>query len=285
LRLALKTVAAGGRQSLSAIGAHVAADGHNGTVSNAASGARALEVLQLLARKSAPVSASVIARELGLPRSSLYHLLTVLTRYGFVAHLAEQRQYMLGIGAFELGAAYLRQGPLQRAGAVPLAKLADSTGHTAHLSVPHGREVVYLIEERARSRPPLVTDVGVRLPAQLTASGLAMLAAMPAAQVRALYPSRDLFLSRNGVGPMTYRELVAALVRVRKQGFANEDGFVSEGFHSIAVAVAVPDPNGYPLAAVALTFPADLGESERARLAPPVRKAAQRVADRLQGRW
>ena len=39
-------------------------------------------------------------------------------------------------------------------------------------------------------RPPLVTDVGVRLPAHLTASGRAILAPLPAAQVRALYPDR-----------------------------------------------------------------------------------------------
>ena len=55
----------------------------------------------------------------------------------------------------------------------------------------HGRDVLYVVEERAPGRPPLVTDVGVRLPAHLTASGRAILAALPAAQVRALYPDAD----------------------------------------------------------------------------------------------
>ena len=51
--------------------------------------------------------------------------------------------------------------------------------------------MLYVIEERAPGRPPLVTEVGVRLPAHLTASGRAILAALPTAQVRALYPDRE----------------------------------------------------------------------------------------------
>ena len=53
-------------------------------------------------------------------------------------------------------------------------------GQSAHLAVLHGRDVLYVLEERAPGRPPLVTDVGVRLPAHLTASGRAILAALPA---------------------------------------------------------------------------------------------------------
>jgi DNA-binding IclR family transcriptional regulator len=40
----------------------------------------------------------------------------------------------------------------------------EATACTAHLAVLHGREVVYVIEERAAGSPPLVSDVGVRCP-------------------------------------------------------------------------------------------------------------------------
>jgi hypothetical protein len=56
----------------------------------------------------------------------------------------------------------------------------DRTNESAHLAVLNGRDVLYVLEERAPGKPPLVTDVGVRLPAQLTASGRAILAAVPA---------------------------------------------------------------------------------------------------------
>ncbi len=58
--------------------------------------------------------AVAIARELALPRSTVYHLLTVLRDEGFVVHLREDRRYGLGVAALELGTAYSRQEALRR---------------------------------------------------------------------------------------------------------------------------------------------------------------------------
>ena len=147
-----------------------------------------LALLAQLARHPEPMAASALATGLGLPRSTTYRLLGILERHGLVTHLAEERRYGLGVGVYELGSAYQRQAPLQRIARPALHRLVDQTTQNAHLAVLHGRDVLYLIEERAVGRPLLVTDVGVRLPAVLTASGLAMLARLPARQVRALYP-------------------------------------------------------------------------------------------------
>ncbi|WEL92198.1 helix-turn-helix domain-containing protein, partial [Tsukamurella tyrosinosolvens] len=47
---------------------------------------RALDILLLLAGKPGPVSAAALARELDLPRSSVYHILAVLQDRGFGVH-------------------------------------------------------------------------------------------------------------------------------------------------------------------------------------------------------
>ena len=99
----------------------------------------------------------------------------------------------------------------------------------------HGRDVLYVVEERAPGRPPLVTDVGVRLPAHLTASGRAILAELPAAQVRALYPNPDAFVDRHGTGPRTLSRLRTLLADTRQRGFAIEEGEVTPGLSSVAV--------------------------------------------------
>src|SRR6476469_2479965 len=145
-------------------------------MANVPAAGHALDVLTLLGRHVAPVPASAIARDLGLPRSTTYHLLGVLVDRGFVVHLPEERRYGLGVAAFELGSAYARQEPLRWIAGTVLSRLVDATTHNGHLAVLHGRDVLYVIEERAAGRPSLVTDVGVRLPAHLTASGRAMLA-------------------------------------------------------------------------------------------------------------
>jgi DNA-binding IclR family transcriptional regulator len=241
-----------------------------------------LLLLDALARQPAPVPAAVLVRELGLPRSTVYHLLGELVRAGLAVHLPEERRYGLGVAALELGTAYLGQEPLARLARPVLARLVDRVGQSAHLAVLHGREVLYVVEERAPGRPPLVTDVGVRLPAHLTASGRAMLAGLPAAQVRALFPSAETFVDRTGIGPRSPSALRGVLVTVRRRGYASEDGVVTRGFAS--VAAAANDHTGRPVAGLAVTFRAgDVGEVERERLARAAATAAAELTRRLGG--
>lgn len=242
-----------------------------------------LRILRHLAARTAPVAASAIARDLGLPRSTVYHLLTTLAAHGFVLHLRDQQRWGLGHSAFELAGGYTRQQPLARLGRPLVAALADRVGESAHLAVMSGNDVLYIVEERAPRRPALVTDVGVRLPAHLTATGRAMLAALPREQVRALYPDASAFPSRTGLGPTRPSELRELLRSVRATGFATEDGQVSTGLSSVGVAVI--DHSGWPVAAVAVTWPEDPPtHRDVAALAAVVDETVQELARRLQGR-
>jgi DNA-binding IclR family transcriptional regulator len=241
---------------------------------------RTLQVLRFLAAQPDPVPLERVAAALDLPRSTAYHLVNAMIEQGFVTHLAEERRYCLGVAAFEVGTGYARQAPLQRIAHRPLARLVDRVGQSAHLVVPHGRDVLYVLEERAPGRSPLVTDVGVRLPAHLTASGRAILAALPESQVRALYPDRDAFVDRHGRGPQSLSALRAVLGETRRRGYAEEDGEVTPGFASVAVAVL--DPNGTPLAGIAATY--DSREQvDLAALVAAVSTTARAVTRRLGG--
>ena len=243
---------------------------------------QALAVLQALARAPGPVPAAALARDLGIPRSTVYSLLGELYSAGFVVHLPEERRYGLGVSAFEIGTAYMRQEPLARLARPVLARLVEAVGHSAHLAVLHGREVLYVVEERAPGRPRLVTDVGVRLPAQLTASGRAVLAGLSAAQVRALFPDESAFVERHGTGPRSPAQLRRVLDGVRAAGYASEDGEVTPGLAS--VAAAVHDHTGRPVAGAAVTFPTvDVDEPARRQLARRVAAAAGELTRRIGG--
>ncbi|TQN31369.1 IclR family transcriptional regulator [Haloactinospora alba] len=242
---------------------------------------RTLRVLRFLATRPGPVSAAVIAAELGLPRSSVYQLLEVMAEEGFVTHLPEERRWGLGVAAFEIGSAYLRHEPLERLARPLLERLSEQTGATAHLGVLHASDTLYLLKEQPRYTPPLVTGVGVRLPAHLTASGRALLSHLPRAQVRALYPDADSFANRTGRGPATPSELRSLLSDERHQGFSYEDSHVTEGFASVAAAAF--DHNGAPVAAISVTVPSARPVTPRA-LAARARDTAAELTRRLGGR-
>lgn len=241
-----------------------------------------LRVLGLLTRRPEPMPAAMIASVLGLSRSSTYRLLGVLVDHGFVAmdEGVGSRRYGLGVAAHELGSAYTRQAPLQRAARPVLIKLVEQTTQSGHFAVLHGRDVLYLLEERAPGRPSLVTDAGVRLPAPLTASGLALLAAVPTRQVRALFPSAAALVLRTDHGPTTPSALQRLLVDVRRDGYAKEHGTVADDLSSVAAVVR--DFTAQPVAAFAVTFRSDdVDADERAALVQGVCAAATTLSARL----
>ena len=246
-----------------------------------------LAILAHLAAQRGPVPAATIAQSLSIPRSTVYHLLAVMQERGFVVHLPEERRYGLGIAAFELSSGFSRQQPLARLGRPLVAALVDRLGESGHLAVLHGRDVLYLVEERAPRRPSLVTDVGVRLPAHLTATGRAMLAELPAPQLRALYPDRAAFATRHpqgeeeAVADWSYGRLKRVLADVRARGWAAEDGEVTTGLASAGAAVV--DHLGWPAAAIAVTFPDDASATVQERAVEGVREAAATLSRRIGG--
>ena len=87
-----------------------------------------------------------------------------------------------------------------------------------------------------------------------------MLAELPPAQLRALYPDRAAFAERHPEGEAdaaewSYGRLKRVLADVRARGWAAEDGEVTSGLASAGAAVV--DHLAWPAAAIAVTFPDD----------------------------
>ena len=123
---------------------------------------------------------------------------------------------------------------------------------------------------------------GVLLPAHLTATGRAMLAALPASQIRALYPTRDSLVRRVGPGPATLAELDTLLLRTRERGWAAEQGDVMADYSSVGAAAL--DHKGYPIAAIGVTFRSGITDDAVDALGSTVVTAAAALGARALGR-
>ena len=233
-----------------------------------------LAILRLLMTTDAPISAARIATQLRLPRSTTYQLLKVMVDAGFVMHLKSHRTYGLGAAAYSLAQAYSTQQPLVRAStrhAQALAKLAGGSAHVSRLS--SGMEVLYVLEERSMAAVSLITDVGVRLAAERTASGRVMLAALPDAELKARVDAA-------GLGRQ-WQKIHTMVQQVRLRGWAEETEEVSVGQSSIAAAVL--DHTGRPAAALAVTFTPGVGVDKHAELVTETCRRAQQVHTTLFG--
>ena len=213
---------------------------------------RLLDVLELLAGEARPVSTMTIARACGIPKSSAHQLLNVMRDRGFVTYHYRERTWGLGVAMFRVGSAYLRSAPLQRLGRQLLEELTERTGDTSHLAVLRGTDVLYVDKEQpVGDGTSLVTEVGVRLPAHLTAVGRAILAELPAAQLSSLYGDGPL-ARRTTRGPRTLRALQRELREVSVRGYALDREMVTPGISCVAAPVF--DHEGAPAAAIGVTF-------------------------------
>lgn len=240
-----------------------------------------ISLLRRLASSARPLSAAALARALGMPRSSIYQMLQVLIDEGLVAHVPENRTYTLGVGVFELGSAYLRHEPLEHLARPLLVKLAQKLGETAQLGILQGNETLYLLKEQPLHFTALVTEVGVRLPAHLTASGRSMLCSLPARQVMAFFAGPASFPMLTGSGPSSIRTLMQVLREDEQRGWSFEEGNVSDGIS--CVAAAVRDKSGRPVASIVTSFTTARHVGEYEAIAEEIVHAANELTHRLGG--
>lgn len=244
---------------------------------------RVLRVLLYLAGQAQPVTAVAIAVACEIPRTTLYPMLTDMERANFLVHLEEDRTWALGVAVFEVGSAYLRSEPLQRLGRTLLVRLTERVNQTTHLAILHGNEALYLLKQApARASPVLISDVGVRIPANLTAVGRAILMWLPDAQVLAIFPSNATFVKRTELGDDRLSDLRAVLREHRALGVSTESGMTTEDISCIAAPVF--DHRRFPIASIGVSFrTTDVAESEWTDMVAAVRETADGLTERLHG--
>ena len=232
------------------------------TASRVKSAERVMDVLDLLARRGVPMATMEIAETLSMPKSTTHHLLNVMRERRFVSYWADERMWTLGVSSFEVGASYMRSGPLNRAAQRYMLALTNATRETSHLAVLQGTDVIYL-DKREPLTPGvrLVTEVGSRLPAHLTAVGRALLSRLDSEQLTAMYDGYEWQL-RTGHGPASLSALRELLEGVRAEGVAHEQGATTSGIDCIASPVVTHDRRA--VAALGVAYMSATKTSEQA---------------------
>jgi len=196
---------------------------------------RATRILDLLSEAREPVGVSDLARQLGLPKSSVHLLCTTMIELGL---LARQGGNAIGIGPHVLAwaDAFTAQSNLIREfeNAVPESSLL--TGLALNLTVLSGSDVLYVACRNGSQPLGVRFAVGMRLPAVFTATGKAMLSTMSKRQI-------DDVLGAGLPEPMTRHsvrsldQLAGELEQARTRGYSLDNGQLREGMHCLAAPI------------------------------------------------
>ncbi|HEX5567570.1 MAG TPA: IclR family transcriptional regulator [Streptomyces sp.] len=237
---------------------------------------RAFDLLERMADAGGEVGLSELSAGSGLPLPTIHRLMRTLVACGYVRQ-QPNRRYALGPRLILLGESASR---LLGTWARPhLARLVEGTGETANMALLDGDEVVYVAQVPSRHSMRMFTEVGRRVLPHSTGVGKALLAHLPAEEVRAL-------LARTGMPAATERTItspevfLAALERVREEGYAVDDNEQEMGVR----CVAVPVPDAPTAAAISVSGPAGrVTDAARDTFVPLLKEVARDLSAILAG--
>ena len=194
---------------------------------------RTFELLELMAEAGGEVALSDLAESSGLPLPTIHRIMRTLVSAGY-ARQQPSRRYALGPRLIRLGETASRAlGSWARP---YLAELTEAIGETSNMAVLDGEQIVYVAQVPSQHSMRMFTEVGRRVDAHATAVGKAMMANLPDETVTQM-------LTRAGMRPQTERTITTIpamheeLARIRKLGYALDDGEQEVGVRCYAVAV------------------------------------------------
>jgi IclR family transcriptional regulator, acetate operon repressor len=209
---------------------------------------RVCDLLNLIGSAAEGVSAVDAAAAVGLPRSSAFRYLVTLEQRRYVERDAETGNYRLGTAILPLQVREVDR-LIQRA-RPHLEQLRDDLGETANLARLDGTRVIYLDILESPQAMRLAARPGERDHLHSTALGKAVAAGLDEGEVRRIIDAEGLprFTDRT----ITDAErLLQELRRVRRRGYAIDDGENEPGARCVAVTLP-----GRPTEAISVSAPA-----------------------------
>lgn len=238
---------------------------------------RAIAVLECFSRKEPALTITEIGQRLGLRKSTVHRLLTLLARQDMIARDVASLRYRLGPKVLYLGNVCAKQYRLRDFAMPIMRQVWEKCGETVTLTIRVGDHRMYLEQIESLQEMRVSVEIGKLLPLYCGASGKIFLAFMDGDEA-------DQVLGRLTLAPLTpgtltdLAQLREDLRRTRAQGYAISCGERVDGVN--AVSAPLLSSQGRVTAALGISGPASRFVLERVlERAPLLVETAREVSD------
>lgn len=248
---------------------------------------RLLQILDLFSLDRTTIKVEQVVQTFGIVQSTAYRHLRELCDAGLLAQQGKG-VYSLGHRIVQLERLLQLSDPLLLAGKPVMDSLEGKYVNRAFLLCAHykdGALCVYKVGpdeiRRQGMRMTIQRGRGTMLPLFSGAGSQAILAHLPAHQIRSLHVSNSGLIAKAGLGA-DWKEFRNYLAGIRKRGFAETVGKMREGMHSIAVPVMRHD--GKVAGSLLMLGAATERDMEAAtRLVPMLQHKAAEIGEGVRG--
>jgi IclR family KDG regulon transcriptional repressor len=213
---------------------------------------RAFAILEEVARQRDGITLAELSKRVGLHNSTTFHLVKTIVSLGYIRQDKDSKRYRVGRPLFALAASSLDEIEMVSFATPILEDLSLQTGESAHFAVRMGDSVVVIARTSGPGAFQLADRVGVIRPANCTALGKVILAALRPDQL-------DRFLKRIEFKASTpksitdSKSLLQEIEEVRRSGMAFDDGEFDPEVR--CVAIPVRDFTGQVVGALGISGP------------------------------
>ncbi|CEP66196.1 Transcription regulator IclR, C-terminal [Moorella glycerini] len=243
---------------------------------------RALYILERLASCKNGATASEIAKELGVNRSTVFRLMETLIHEGYVRQAAITKRYYLTMKVFSLGSKLLDEMDIRTSARGILEALQKETGHTIHLGLRDLNEVVYIDKISGTNPIQMYSMIGRRAPLYCTGVGKAILAFLKEEEIES-YMHNIVFTKFTPNTITDPEHLKQELNQIRDRGYALDLEEHENGIRCVAAPIFNYNHEvigSISVAAVAIT----LGEKNIEDYVSAVMHAARTISELLGAR-
>jgi len=239
---------------------------------------KGLRMLEVFDTTHSRLTASEAGKLTDMTRTAARRHLLTLSHLGYVG--TDGKLFWLTPRVLRLGQAYLDSSRLARIVQPFLQRITAGTHEAAYVSVMDGDDVVYIARSGANRAMNTGFVLGARMPAQVTAAGLMLLAQRDEDAIGRWLESRNLTAFTSHTIASKER-LTVELLRVRAQGYALSEQQIDLYYRGVAVALR--NSKGEVVGAVNVTMPIGHENSEDAvrRTLPVLRETVQAMRGML----
>jgi DNA-binding IclR family transcriptional regulator len=241
--------------------------------------ARAIQIIEFIARNHNSASLTQISQNVGLSKSTVHGLISTLEDFNYVYQDQVTGFYQLGLKLFEMGQVVYSSMDL-RAVAYPfLVELSQKYQETVHLALLSGAEVVYIEKVDSSRSVRIISEIGGRNPTYCTGVGKVLLAGLPADEVEKIVKTTGMKkYTQNTIDNLD--QLKACLAEISQQGYAYDLEEIEMGLR--CVAAPIKNHLGTIIAGISLSGPTNrISDDLLVTLSRDVVDAARRISAKL----
>ena len=236
---------------------------------------RAIDVLQCFSHEEHELSVGDISRKLGVHKSIISRLVAALCAKRMLQQDPKTRKVSIGVGAFSLGALFIKRVPLEQYAAAHMSSLVERIQHSCHVAVLDGHRLLTITSGETRKTLRVILRTGEHRFLHATAGGKLLLALSPGLLEE---------VAETTGFPAVTNKTITSITKLRKEIAGIRDTGIAWNFEEStrgagACAAPIFDATGQIAGAISAVYPLSaVSKTEFTAIGNKVREAGRLIS-------